>query len=97
MAVETIRDMLELIDEYNWPELIKQHYGEYNEIKNTKQFGDLQADFEHGLARDLQPILHKALDIEPLIEYDRALFKEDGETIYQLYWEDKGRWVFYLH
>jgi len=96
MATETIRQMLELTEEYNWPELIKQHYGEYHKIKNTKQFGKLQANFEHGLARELQPILQKALNIEPLIQGDTALFKIDDETIYQLYWEDNRRWVFHL-
>ena len=96
MATETIRQMLELIEEYNWAELIKQHYGEYHKITNTKQFGRLQANFEHGLARELQPILEQALEIEPVIEGDKAIFQVEGETIYQLYWENDERWAFHL-
>jgi hypothetical protein len=88
--------MLALAKDGAWEAYIQAYYGELNKIENDGQLQQLQDRFAGGWGEKLIPVLEQASEITPVIEDNKALFKAEGNTIFELHLGDDGRWKFHL-
>ncbi|MGB1123743.1 MAG: hypothetical protein ACPG4Q_00935 [Phycisphaeraceae bacterium] len=95
-AQGSVVQMLALAKDGAWEAYIQAYYGELNKIENDDQLQQLQDRFAGGWGEKLIPVLEQASEITPVIEDNKALFKAEGNTIFELHLGDDGRWKFHL-
>ena len=96
-ARDTITSMLTLAEAGDWAGYVGQFYGESHKFAGPEDQARLVERFETRWGEQIVPMLNKIAPLTPTIDgQGRALFVEDGKTVFVLYRHEDGRWTFRL-
>ncbi len=92
----TLSSMLALAEAGDWGAYVDRHYGEAAKFESPSDRDALVARFEEAWGTKILAVLRVAVELEPAVEGDRAVFRKGDTEIFVLHKKDGGGWGFHL-